>query len=1080
MLSRGKVTPATVSYYTDEVAAGLEDYYAGRGEAAGTWVGQGAAAAGLDGDVSAEQLARLFEAVHPDTGEALGAAYKVRADADQVRGWDLTFSAPKSLSVLWALGGGEVGMVARECHDAAVAAAIEYLEEHAAFSRQGRGGIRQVDTEGRLAAAFVHLQSRAGDPQLHTHVLVSGRVRCEDGVWRALDSRALHRELKPGGTMYHAALRAESEARLGVVWGPVDRNGQADIVGVPEGLVTHYSKRRRSLEVVAKAKIAESEAVLGRSLIAQERRRTYERATLETRLSKAHPEISDQGLHDRWLTDATDAGFASEQWLPDVLDRRVPEHRVSEQQRRQRQLHVDDMVAECLAELGRSSSTWGRRHVVQQGARRAPAGLAGAEEARRWVEHVADQVLAHPTVVRLAAPAPEAPADLCRRDGRSVFEAHGAPVFSTMATLAREQEVLDDATAGRDAQRSLAHPEDIEVAIALHGLDTDQAEAVRRLTLDGESIAALVGPAGAGKSRAMGAAAEAWADNGIAVRGLAVSAAASGVLEAEAGIASETMAKFLFEHDRHGGPEGRWRLGRNEVIVIDEAAMASSLDLARVVALATEAQAKVVLVGDHRQLGAVEAGGLFRLLVSETDAAELTGVRRFHALWEREASLRLREGDKAVIEEYQGHGRVVGGDREVMVEEAFGRWQLARARGESVVVCAADHATVDELASRARAARVEAGEVEAEGVRAGEQVVGVGDEIVTCRNDRRLVTSGGGWVRNGDRWQVLARQHDDSLLVEDLAGRGRVMLPGEYVQVDVALAYAVTIHKAQGLTVDRSILLVDDRTTAEGLYVGMTRGRSSNVALAVCDGADTEHGPAGSVPSETEVVMAAMGRSAAEVAALEALREAFARSESLATLAPRLANLKAQLARETLPDRSKELTWATESLELARRECRPGHLTRNGREDRRRLEAAEARCEDLVNHEQRRQSWLDAHADTFAHRDELAEAVANRRHELGVSAAITQPDHVVDLIGAVPTGDREATGMWIKRASWIESYREEWGVEPERLRERPLDPCQGQEWDLAVRLSEVLARPLAPTVERSLEPGMERGIELGW
>jgi conjugative relaxase-like TrwC/TraI family protein len=260
VLSRGKVTPATVSYYTDEVAPGLEDYYAGRGEAAGTWVGEGAAAAGLDGDVSAEQLARLFEAVHPDTGEALGAAYKVRAGADQVRGWDLTFSAPKSLSVLWALGGGEVGMVARECHDAAVATALSYLEEHAAFSRQGKAGIRQVDTEGLLGAAFVHRTSRAGDPQLHTHVLVSGRVRCEDGVWRALDSRALHRELKPGGTIYHAALRAESETRLGVVWGPVDRNGQADIIGVPEGLVTHYSKRRRSLEVVAKAKVAESEA----------------------------------------------------------------------------------------------------------------------------------------------------------------------------------------------------------------------------------------------------------------------------------------------------------------------------------------------------------------------------------------------------------------------------------------------------------------------------------------------------------------------------------------------------------------------------------------------------------------------------------------------------------------------------------------------------------------------------------------------------------------------------------------------------------------------------------------------------
>ncbi len=307
-----------------------------------------------------------------------------------------------------------------------------------------------------------------------------------------------------------------------------------------------------------------------------------------------------------------------------------------------------------------------------------------------------------------------------------------------------------------------------------------------------------------------------------------------------------------------------------------------------------------------------------------------------------------------------------------------------------------------------------------------------------------------------------------------------MVLPAEYVRAEVALAYAVTIHKAQGLTVDQSILLVDEATTAEGLYVGMTRGRTSNVALAVCNEAGVEHRPAGPDRSETEVVLAAMGRSAAEVAALEALREAFARSESLATLAPRLANLNAQLARETPPDRSKELQWATESSEHARSTCRPGHLTQRGREDRRRLEAAEARYDELVDHASRRREWLDAHTDTFAYRDHLAETVANHRHELGVTAAIRQPDHVVDLIGAVPTDNPEATRTWVKRASCIESYREEWGVEPERLRERPLDACQGQEWDRSVYLAEVLARPLLPTMGRSLDHGMEQGIDLGW
>ncbi len=1066
MLSLGKVTPATVSYYTDEVAPGLEDYYAGRGEAVGQWVGHGSAAADLSGEVSLEQLARLFEAVHPDTGEALGATYKVRADADRVTGWDLTFSPPKSLSALWALGGGEVGMASRECHDAAVAAGLEYLEEHGAFSRQGKAGIRQVDTEGLVGAAFVHRTSRASDPQLHTHVLVSSRVRCEDGVWRALDSRALHRELKPAGLVYQAALRAESEARLGVVWGPVNRKGQADIVGVPEELLTRYSKRRQAAETEAKARIADSEVALGRSLTAAERRGIYQRAVLVTRTAKAHPEVGDEGLHDRWRADAEEAGFAPESWVGDVVDRRVAHQQVG----------VDAVVDECLAELSASMSTWGRRHVVQQVARRAPAGLGDAEEARRWVEHVAEAVLGHASVVRLAAPAPEVPEDLRRRDGRSVYEAHGAPCFSTLATLAREQDVLDAAVGGRDARRGLADPLFTEAAVVTFGLGEDQAEAVRRMTLAGEALMCLVGPAGAGKSRAMGAAAEAWADSGIPVRGLAVSAAAAGVLQAEAGIPSETIAKFLFEHDRSGAPEGRWRLGRDEVVVIDEAAMASSLDLARVVALATEAQAKVVLVGDHRQLGAVEAGGLFRLLATETDAAELTGVRRFHALWEREASLRLRDGDKTVVEEYVQHGRVVGGDREVMVEEAFLRWELARARGDSVVVCAADHATVDQLASRARAARVTAGEVEAEGVVAGEQVVGVGDEIVTCGNDRRLVTSGEGWVRNGDRWQVLARHPDDSLLVEDLAGRGRVVLPGEYVSSDVALAYAVTIHKVQGVTVDRSILLVDERTTAEGLYVGMSRGRASNMALAVCDEADTEHRSPGPARSETEVMLGAMSRSAAEVAALEALREAFTRTESLATLAPRLANLNAQLARETPPDRSRELQWASDGLEHARRNCHPGSLTRAGRDDRRRLEAAEARYASVSVEQERRQEWLAQHADTLAYRDQLSDTVTERRHELGIRAAITQPAHVVAIIGSVPTTSPEATRSWISSAARIEAYREEWEVAPERLRERPFDACQEQAWEAAVRTTEILARSQARSVERSID----HGIELGW
>jgi hypothetical protein len=276
--------------------------------------------------------------------------------------------------------------------------------------------------------------------------------------------------------------------------------------------------------------------------------------------------------------------------------------------------------------------------------------------------------------------------------------------------------------------------------------------------------------------------------------------------------------------------------------------------------------------------------------------------------------------------------------------------------------------------------------------------------------------------------------------------------------------------------VDSAIVVVDERTTAEGLYVGMTRGRDHNVALAVCDEPGNEHAPAGPTRGPSEVLVAALGRSAAEVAALEALREALARSESLATLAPRLANLDAWIAKETPPDRSRELGWAADGLDHARRYCRPGHLTRAGREDRRRLETAQDHYDALVAHQDSRAAWLEAHADTLAYREELAEAVTTRRRDLGVAAAITQPDHVVDLIGAVPSDDPASLQRWTNMAGRIEAYREEWGVEPERLAERPRDLCQGRAWEAAVHTAQLLSEPPAPVAERGLDRGL--GLEL--
>lgn len=245
----------------------------------------------------------------------------MRAGAQKVSGWDLTFSAPKSVSALWAVGGGEVGVEVKEAHAAAVAAGLAYLEAHGCFSRTGKAGLAQVDTEGFLAAAFDHRTSRAGDPQLHTHVLISGRVRCADGSWRALESRALHGELKTAGMLYQAALRAELTARLGVAWTLPDRHGQAEVLGVPHALVEHWSSRRAEIEALARLRSIEAEQALGRSLTAEERREAYQQATLDTRPAKARcGDGIDESLFDRWRADAAEVGCEATTWSEPVAD----------------------------------------------------------------------------------------------------------------------------------------------------------------------------------------------------------------------------------------------------------------------------------------------------------------------------------------------------------------------------------------------------------------------------------------------------------------------------------------------------------------------------------------------------------------------------------------------------------------------------------------------------------------------------------------------------------------------------------------------------------------------------------------
>src|SRR4051794_41238260 len=317
MLSTAKIRTGSWRYYADQVERGACEYFLGIGEAPGCWFGRGLEQLALSANARVEEreLEAMFgRALHPVAHMHLGRAWLT----DGVTGYDLTFSAPKSVSALWALGDDGVSSAVRKAHAVAVRTALDYLDGHASFSRTGRDGAAQVGTEGFTAAVFDHRTSRAGDPQLHTHALVLNKVRCADGEWRTIDGQEIYAHKKSAGALYQAALRNELTRTLGVSWTPVSKDGKAEIAGVPTELTRLWSKRTAQTLNEAAPVIAGYEELLGRPLTSAERVAVEKVAVIKTRPSKDAVDIA--GLLDRWTVEAAGIGWTPERLRQSVRD----------------------------------------------------------------------------------------------------------------------------------------------------------------------------------------------------------------------------------------------------------------------------------------------------------------------------------------------------------------------------------------------------------------------------------------------------------------------------------------------------------------------------------------------------------------------------------------------------------------------------------------------------------------------------------------------------------------------------------------------------------------------------------------
>jgi conjugative relaxase-like TrwC/TraI family protein len=915
----------------------MTHYYTVAGTPPGTWLGAGlgglADSRGLEpgSTVTPAQMARLFaDGMDPVTGSALGRSPHVYAKgADRrrpVAGFDCTFTVAKSVSVLWALADDPTRDAIYAAHRRAIADVLAIIERDVARTRIGANGVAQVETRGVIAAAFDHWDSRDNDPNLHTHVVIANRVQGPDGRWRTLDSRAVHSAAVAMSERYDALLADHLATSLGLEWeyrerGP-RRNPAYELAAVPQPLIAEFSQRSARIDAETDRLIAAYLAAHGRQPDPAMVIRLRQQATLATRAVKEVHPLAD--LTEDWRQRAGHvlrrdplewaAGAmarphidAAVQPGAEVLTAAIPPEILDKV--------VKEAATATLAALSRKRSTWTPWNAQAEASRalrphRFPTAEARDQATARVVAEVAARsVLLTPPEVATV------PDDLRRPDGTSPFRVTNSERYASSELLAAESRLL---TAARDRRGPTAR------VTAGAGLFDDQASAVAAIAGSGRVLDVLVGPAGSGKTRTLAALRALWeAEHGSgSLVGLAPSAAAAVVLADSLGIPTENTAKWLAEHDREpdrlhridrlraavaAAPDPttaralaqearatdvevqRWRFRPGQLVIIDEASLAATLDLDRIAACAAEAGAKLVLVGDWAQLSSVEAGGAFGLLVRDRGASapELGAARRFVHEWEREASTRLRVGHPAAIDAYAAHARISEGDQSAMVEAAWAGWVEDEHAGRRSLMIAADRATVRDLNERGRAERIAAGLVSEPGAPLHDGLAaGVGDRVVTRRNDRRL-GAGSRWVKNGDIWIVTDVTTDGGLTVQRPGGGPAVWLPARYVAEHVELGYATTAHRAQGATVDTAHAVVAGiGTTREVLYVMLTRAREANhVYVATDREVESLTGFTDEAPTGRGLLLAALATTGAAVSAHEVADAERETAASIRTLA---------------------------------------------------------------------------------------------------------------------------------------------------------------------------------------------------
>ena len=759
-------------------ATGAVRYFAESGEPPGRWHGSEALGIASGSIAQAGVLEKILSGVHPETGEAL-----VQAQKEHRPGWDLTMSAPKSVSAIWAVGDPDLRRAIEYAHEQAVASAKKYLDSNAGYTRRGHGG-EDFEQVPLIGIEYQHSTSREQDPHLHSHLLIMNAAQRADGSFGTIDPQPFYQHRMAAGSLY----QSELASRLHDMGFQIEKGsgGTFEVAGVPSDLKKYWSKRHDQMA---------QNGATGQSI-------TAEAAFAKDRRDKQHVIRADNFI--QWQVEGLDHGF----------DAAKARSLMSTGHQHPRQNNFD--WPEIRQKLTESKSTFQSQDLTK-----LLAQISYGQHDANEVRALAQGALNNPDsgLIRL------------NQDGR------GQGIFTTKEHLERERQML--VTMGRLAQADShsAKSSYVEKSVAKKRngllLGDEQAQAVRTLA-GGSRIATLRGAAGAGKTTSMIALREAYESSGYKMIGATISNQAARVLQDESGIQSTSISKLLYELEKPGGSGNA--LNAKSVLLIDESGMVDTPQLSRLIDYVDKSGAKIVLVGDEKQLQSIGSGGGFQSArtITKTVGGDsvLVQTRRQKVDWQREAAEKFSQGQAQVaLEMYDRQGRLTTGNGiEDTSKELVSDWVKDRVehKSETQLIIASSHAQGSVLNKLAQTALKAHGLISGVEIakdltteKHGKQDLYMGDEIMFRENSKGKRGIG---VINGDKGVVLGMSPDGNKIRVKLTD-GRVVAFDPYEYKNWTLGYASTVHKSQGSTVDRSYYLVGSGDKREMGYVAGSRHR---------------------------------------------------------------------------------------------------------------------------------------------------------------------------------------------------------------------------------------------------------------